>query len=125
MLRNELDKKNFEIYKKIGIEQPTAVRTLDRLERDGFISRKRGSQDRRLIYINLTEKGRRTKSVIQTCAQELNKKALCGFSTSEIEQLVNKKNKEHTILDKIYTISEAKDKLESLRDFWRHNGSNK
>tara|TARA_Y100000114_G_scaffold87155_1_gene80628 strand:+ start:14031 stop:14246 length:216 start_codon:yes stop_codon:yes gene_type:complete len=44
---------------------------------------------------------------------------------SEIEQLVNKKNKEHTILDKIYTISEAKDKLESLRDFWRHNGSNK
>ena len=44
---------------------------------------------------------------------------------SEIEHLVNsKKNrKEHEILDKIYTISEARDKLESLRDFWKHNGT--
>ena len=40
---------------------------------------------------------------------------------TQIEELVNKKNtKEHTILDKIYIISEAKDKLESLRDFWKH-----
>ena len=39
---------------------------------------------------------------------------------SQLEELVNKKTKEHTILDKIYTISEAKDKLESLRDFWKH-----
>ena len=31
---------------------------------------------------------------------------------TQIEELVNKKNtKEHTILDKIYIISEAKDKL--------------
>ena len=40
---------------------------------------------------------------------------------TQIEELVNKKNtKEHTNLDKIYIISEAKDKLESLRDFWKH-----
>ena len=40
---------------------------------------------------------------------------------TQIEELVNKKNtKEHTILDKIYIIIEAKDKLESLRDFWKH-----
>tara|TARA_B100001057_G_scaffold447995_1_gene487920 strand:- start:4464 stop:4685 length:222 start_codon:yes stop_codon:yes gene_type:complete len=46
---------------------------------------------------------------------------------SEIEQLVNtrKNTKEHTILEKIYNISEAKDKLESLRDFWKHNDTSK
>lgn len=45
---------------------------------------------------------------------------------SEIEELVNRKNtKEHTILEKVYNISEAKDKLESLRDFWKHNGTSK
>jgi len=46
---------------------------------------------------------------------------------SQIEELANDKTKlkNHTILDHIYKISEAKDKLESLRDFWRWNGTTK
>lgn len=46
---------------------------------------------------------------------------------SQIEELANsdKKLKDHTILDNIYKITDAKDKLESLRDFWKWNGTSK
>ncbi|MDB4378589.1 hypothetical protein N9Z41_02335 [bacterium] len=44
---------------------------------------------------------------------------------SQIEGLANKKKQDHTILDNIYNITEAKDKLESLRDFWKWNGTSK
>ena len=44
---------------------------------------------------------------------------------SQIEDLANKKKQDHTILDNIYNITEAKDKLESLRDFWKWNGTSK
>jgi hypothetical protein len=44
---------------------------------------------------------------------------------SQIEELANKKKQDHTILDNIYNITEAKDKLESLRDFWKWNGTSK
>lgn len=43
------------LHKKIGIEQPTAVRTLDRMERDKFIKRVRSSEDRREVKIFLTD----------------------------------------------------------------------
>ncbi len=34
-----MGKNQAEFHKQIGIEQPTAVRTLDRMERDGLIAR--------------------------------------------------------------------------------------
>lgn len=39
---------------------PAATGIVDRLERDGFIERLRDDQDRRLVLVNLTDKGRDT-----------------------------------------------------------------
>lgn len=78
-----------EMHKQIGIEQPTAVRTLDRMERDGLISKVRSSTDRRVIEIRLTDKGRSYYNVIGQCAKVLNQLALQGFSQEEIA-LLNK-----------------------------------
>lgn len=72
-----------EMHKQIGIEQPTAVRTLDRMERDGLIIRTRSTTDRRAIEIRLTEKGRNAQKIIEKCAYELNKFALSGFTEDE------------------------------------------
>lgn len=84
-----------EMHKQIGIEQPTAVRTLDRMERDGFIIRKPSTVDRRAIEIRLTEKGKRYKTIIEQCAKELNECALEDFSKDEqsiLKQLLGKLN---------------------------------
>lgn len=84
-----------DLYKRIGIEQPTAVRTLDRMERDGFVFRKRDSVDRRAIRIQLSDKGKQHKKLILACAKELNCIALKGFSENEhktINQLIMRLN---------------------------------
>ncbi|KTD51862.1 MarR family transporter transcriptional regulator [Legionella quinlivanii] len=76
-----------EMHKQIGIEQPTAVRTLDRMERDGLIIRTRSPKDRRAIEIRLTEKGRNCQRIIEQCACELNQFALSGFKEEEKHQI--------------------------------------
>lgn len=72
-----------EMHKRIGIEQPTAVRTLDRMERDGFILRKPSPDDRRVVLIYLTEKAQHCKNEIDKCAAQLNELALTGFNEEE------------------------------------------
>lgn len=54
-LWNEDGQTQAALHKKIGIEQPTAVRTLDRMERDKFIRRAPNKEDRRETKIYLTE----------------------------------------------------------------------
>ena len=76
-----------EMHKRIGIEQPTAVRTLDRMERDGLIVREQSPTDRRAVFIKLTDKGKQYRETILECTKELNHVALQGFSESEFRLL--------------------------------------
>ena len=76
-----------QLHKKIGIEQPTAVRTLDRMERDGFITRKLSKTDRRRIDICLTQKAHDIKEPLLNYAAYLNKNLLKGFNNQERQQL--------------------------------------
>ncbi len=82
-----------EMHKRIGIEQPTAVRTLDRMERDGLILREKSPTDRRALFIKLTDKGKCYKETILGCAKELNDFCLRGFTDNEralFNQLINR-----------------------------------
>jgi MarR family transcriptional regulator for hemolysin len=84
-----------EMHKRIGIEQPTAVRTLDRMERDGLVLRKQSPTDRRALFIKLTDKGKQYQDIILSCAKELNDFALKGFADNDkalLNQLVNRLN---------------------------------
>ncbi|KTD23387.1 transcriptional regulator [Legionella lansingensis] len=84
-----------EMCKRIGIEQPTAVRTLDRMERDGFIRRKPSENDRRVYLVFPTAKALAVKNEIDLCAQKLNELALQGFSEEEkkyFNQLIKRLN---------------------------------
>ena len=83
------------ICKSIGIEQPTAVRTLDRMERDELIVREKSLSDRRTVPIKLTDKGRKYQNTISSCAKELNNFALQSFTDGEkalLNQLLEKLN---------------------------------
>ncbi len=84
-----------EMHKRIGIEQPTAVRTLDRMERDGLILREQNPTDRRALFIKLTDKGKHYKEIILSCAKELNDFALRGFTDNDrtlFNQFINQLN---------------------------------
>ncbi len=42
---------------KMGLDPATVVRTVDSLEKRGFVERQRDKQDRRQVFINFTEAG--------------------------------------------------------------------
>src|SRR3990167_6900787 len=84
-----------EMHKHIGIEQPTAVRTLDRMERDGLIVREQSPHDRRALLIKLTDKGKSYQKIISECARVLNELALQDFSAQDrtlFNQFIEKLN---------------------------------
>ena len=72
-----------ELQKIIGIEQPTVVRTLDRMERDGLIERRQSPVDRRVFNIYLTEKGIACKDAVLSSAEKLNESLLLTFNEDE------------------------------------------
>ena len=78
-----------ELVQLIDVEQPTLVRTLDRMERDGFIIRNQSSYDRRAVNIYLTLKAKATKDSLDLIAQQLNERSLAGFSAEEQTNLRN------------------------------------
>src|SRR5437016_5810517 len=43
----------------VGVEGPTLSHHLDRLEADGLVTRRRASDDRRVVSVEVTERGRR------------------------------------------------------------------
>lgn len=48
-----------ELAARLGVREPTVTSTVDRAERDGLVSRRRGEQDRRVVVVELTEAGAR------------------------------------------------------------------
>lgn len=69
-----------------GIENPTIVRTLDRMERDGLVERKQSQTDRRAFLIYLTEKGKACEKDVIDAAQSLNASMQTNFSKEEQKQ---------------------------------------
>ena len=56
--------KVIELGKKAGLEPSTMTGLLDRMERDGLVSRTMDPRDRRVIRINLTETGRQLRDPV-------------------------------------------------------------
>lgn len=88
------------LHKKIGIEQPTAVRTLDRMERDKFIKRIRSEEDRRVIKIFLTKKAKDLHQKAIEYAKIINDVALEGFTPTQRKMLNKLLRETITNLDK-------------------------
>lgn len=82
-LYNEDGLTQSELVQLLEVEQPTVVRTLDRMDRDGFITRKPSALDRRVVHIFLTEQAKLAKKNLDKCSKTLNNEILAGFSADE------------------------------------------
>ena len=83
-----------ELQNVIGIEQPTVVRTLDRMARDELIERRQSPTDRRVFNIYLTEKGMACKDAVLCSATDLNESLLLTFNEDEQAMI-------HTYLERL------------------------
>lgn len=73
-----------ELSERIGIEAPTLVGILDRMERDGWLERFSCPKDRRRKRMRVTPKAEEEWERIADCAHRVRSKAVQGFSAEEL-----------------------------------------
>lgn len=78
-----------EIGKKTQLEKSTLTSMLDKLEKDGFISRFPSKVDRRKIIIKRTEKDKKLQQKYTSISTEMTNLFYQGFSENEIDIFEN------------------------------------
>lgn len=73
-----------ELADRLGIEAPTLVRLIDRMEKEGLLNRRPSETDRRVKHLDVTPAGRKEVERIRACAADLRGELLAGLDANEI-----------------------------------------
>jgi DNA-binding MarR family transcriptional regulator len=76
-----------ELSRMVAIEPPTVVRTIDRMVRDGLVTRAPDPDDGRLSRIYLTERARSLRDELVPLAAAVNDEILNGLTANEAQTL--------------------------------------
>ena len=76
-----------QLARRVAIEQPTMVRTIDRMERDGLVTRDPDPNDRRASRITLTERGWALRDDLVPLAAGVNRAATASLTAEEVTTL--------------------------------------
>jgi DNA-binding MarR family transcriptional regulator len=77
-----------ELSERIRAQNSTVTGIIDRMEREGLVTRVRSSEDRRVVHIRLTTKGAKIASDIPVEPMEVFRSALDSLSPSEVRDLL-------------------------------------
>lgn len=77
-----------ELSEKIRAQNSTVTGIIDRMEREDLVTRERSKEDRRVVFIRLTAKGRELARAIPVEPMEIFKGALEGLSAQEVRDLM-------------------------------------
>ncbi len=78
-----------EIAARLGVEEPTVVALLHRLEREDWITRSSSPRDRRCKMVLLGRRAERVITQINLRAETLRDELLAGISTSHLQTCMN------------------------------------
>jgi DNA-binding MarR family transcriptional regulator len=70
-----------------NLDGGTITGVVDRLERKGLVRRERDAEDRRVVRVFLTAKGRKLEPPLRQIVNDIEDRAVDGLSASEIERL--------------------------------------
>ena len=73
---------------RIKTQNSTVTGIIDRMEREGLVKRERSEEDRRIVYIRLSPKGRKLAASIEVEPMEIFRGALGTLPRKDIEELV-------------------------------------
>jgi MarR family transcriptional regulator for hemolysin len=110
-----------EIAARLGVEEPSVVTLLHRLEREGWVTRQSSPRDRRCKMVHLGQRAQRVIVQINAAADELRHQLLADISRSELRTCIK-------VLRQIYGKAERRDEprrtaTSSVRQ--RHNGQHR
>lgn len=75
--------------RKLYFDNPTITGIVDRMERDGLVERRRIADDRRVINVFLTAKGRELAQKTSDLAETINREATNKFSPGQEKELIS------------------------------------
>lgn len=75
-----------ELAERLNRSPSTITKTVQRMERAGFVERRPDSGDERLSLVYLTEAGRAVKSDVERVWQQFAAEAFAGFDDDELRQ---------------------------------------
>ena len=78
----------FEMSRALSYDTGSMTRMLDRLEKKGFIERRRSSEDRRVVELALTAQGQEAARRLPPLIDAVLHEQLRGFSADEVTTLV-------------------------------------
>ena len=77
-----------ELSERIRAQNSTVTGIIDRMEREGLVVRERSKEDRRVVFIRLTTKGKKLAEDIPVEPWEIFRGALECLTASEVRDLV-------------------------------------
>jgi MarR family transcriptional regulator, organic hydroperoxide resistance regulator len=77
-----------ELSERIRAQNSTVTGIIDRMEREGLVMRERSREDRRVVFIRLTTKGRKLAEDVPVEPWEIFRSALESLTASETRDLV-------------------------------------
>ena len=81
------------IARELSVTVGTLTIAMNSLVKKGYVTRQRGNEDRRVVYISLSEKGKTVYEHHAQFHQEMIARIVEGLSESEIEVLIGALNK--------------------------------
>jgi MarR family transcriptional regulator for hemolysin len=96
-----------EIAGRLGVEEPTVVTLLHRLEKEGWINRKNSPRDRRCKMVLLGQRAQRVITQIKAAADDLRHELLAEIPNAELQTCIK-------VLTRIRERAEKNGKLRSV-----------
>lgn len=87
LLLREDGRKHKEITAESGLTPSTTASAMKSLEKEGLISRRRGTVDSREIYVYLTPKAKALRAILDKVSNEVIQKAMGNLTASQVEAL--------------------------------------
>jgi MarR family transcriptional regulator for hemolysin len=106
-----------EIAARLGVEEPSVVTLLHRLEKEGWVVRKNSSHDRRCKMVQLGRRAQRVISEINATAEELRHELLTDIPAPELQTCIK-------VLAHVRAKAEKRDKLRQTETPAIYRGDN-
>ena len=92
-----------ELASRVLVAPATITNTLQRMQRDGWITRQSDPDDQRISRVYLTDKGREAQKPVQDAVSKLEQDIFRGFSKQEHDELTGYLDR---VLDNLTTVNQ-------------------
>ena len=73
-----------ELSAEAGVTEPSTFAAIRAMEKQGYISRRQTAGNRKNVYVHLTAKGRALQRKLVPLAEEVNRRAVRGVTSTDV-----------------------------------------